>query len=134
MSDVDVYVDLTMAGRLTIDGGIRPTVTFQYDPGWLSSPDAFAIDPELALQAARSWTPFVTGVDAQVGEGRLEALLATAEYFRMDAVQGRRVLGEIVSATETLSDLEDERMPADTWAHLVRIVREGTGAARALAS
>lgn len=37
------------------------------------------------------------------------------------------------AAVESLDDLEDSRMPAETWAHLSRVVADGARVARALA-
>lgn len=119
--------------RIAFGAVVRNTDDHMRNHGFVRIGGRWRLSPAFDLNSdVRSWTPFVTSIDAEVADGRLEALLATAEYFRMDAVLGRRVLAEIVAACESIGDLEDDRMPADTWGPLVTIVREGAGAARAL--
>lgn len=87
--------------------------------GWRLSP-AYDINADV-----RTWTPFVTAINDQSAGGRLEALLETADYFRMDAAQGRAVLTEILEAVKTLDTLLSEQMPADTRTRLRETISAG---------
>lgn len=49
MTDVDVFYDTTLVGRLAVGDGIRPTVEFQYAPSWFARRGAFEIDPDLPI-------------------------------------------------------------------------------------
>lgn len=49
MTDVDVFYDTTLVGRLSVGDGIRPTVDFQYAPSWFAQRGAFEIDPDLPI-------------------------------------------------------------------------------------
>lgn len=88
MTDVDVYHDTVLAGRLSIEAGVRPTVRFQYASTWLAVRGAFAIDPELTLSAA----PFIRG-DSLFGAMRDSAPDSWGRGLLARSSRGR-VLGE----------------------------------------
>lgn len=119
--------------RIAFGAVVRNTDDHMRNHAFIRGPGGWRLSPAYDINTdVRSWVPFVTAIDDEVAEGRLAALLNTVDYFRMDVAMGRQVIAEIVAATRTIEDLADERMPADTWAQLVRVISDGTRAATAL--
>ena len=89
MTDVDVYFDAVLVGRMSMGEGVRPAVRFQYAPSWFARPGAFPIDPQLSLDGA----PFVRG-DSLFGAMRDSAPDAWGRGLLARSARGR-VLGEV---------------------------------------
>lgn len=67
--------------------------------GWSLSP-AFDINTDV-----RTWNTSVTTVDGQGGEHKLESLLASSDYFRLDLKGARTILDEVLEAARQLEDV-----------------------------
>lgn len=88
--------------------------------GWRLSP-AFDLNPDVL-----PWTEFVTSVDSQAGEGRLEALVAVADYFRMSETDALAILSEVVDAVSGFDEvLEGVPMGGTTRGELAKVFRSG---------
>lgn len=102
------------------DDHMRNHAFIRTGDGWRLSP-AFDVNPDVL-----PWTEFATSVDAHAGEGRLEALIETADYFRMSEAEALAVLSDVVDAVSGFDDvLAQVPMSEETRGELAKVFGSG---------
>lgn len=107
---VVVHLDAAELGADRVAGalgreraGAQSVISFSYEPGWVTAPDAFALDPSLALYEGEQYPPTLPGIFADAAPDRW----------------GRTLL----ERREALSARKEKRAPRrlDDWDFLVGV-------------
>lgn len=122
--------------RIAFGALVRNTDDHMRNHGFLRRVGGWRLAPAFDVNVdVRSWTPFVSTIDEEDGDGRLEALLRIAEYFRLSTDAARGILAAIVDAVDGFPAVAHEVVDdVDTREQVVAVVREGAARARALLS